>query len=80
MKKVIVSVVCLGFLTLSAIVFIRVNDSEMRMDELFKANVDALTQIEQPDVNDCISDPNYHCEALHPTDPSKDIFRPNARW
>lgn len=44
------------------------------------ANVEALAEIEQPDVNDCIPDPNYDCEALHPTDPTKDKYREGARW
>ncbi len=48
--------------------------------ELFQANVEALTAVEQPNVKDCIEDPNYDCEALHPTDPSKDQYRQHARW
>ena len=44
------------------------------------ANIEALAQGEQPNVDDCKKDPNYDCEALHPTDPSQDKYRENARW
>lgn len=43
-------------------------------------NIEALTQAEQPDVNDCLYDPDTECWALHPTDPSKDIERRDSRW
>ena len=48
------------------------------MSELALANVEALARLEQPNVDDCISDPDY--EALHPTDPSKYKRRQQARW
>lgn len=50
--------------------------------EVELANIEALSQTEtqQPDVADCIEDRNYHCEALHPTDPKKDKIRYYARW
>ena len=43
-------------------------------------NVEALTGIEQPNVADCVPDPDYACEALHPTDSTKDMIREYARW
>jgi len=49
------------------------------LSDLAMANVEALASV-QPDVADCTSDPNSACEALHPTDPSKDKFRDRARW
>ena len=50
------------------------------MSDLILANVEALATPEQPNTDDCISDPNYDCEALHPTDPSLDNRRESARW
>jgi hypothetical protein len=35
---------------------------------------------QQPNVADCVYDPDYSCIALHPTDPSKDVTRENAKW
>ncbi len=40
-------------------------------EKLLRQNIEAIAQIEQPDVDDCINDPRYDCEALHPTDPTK---------
>ena len=51
-----------------------------KRQDLMLANVEALATPEQPNTNDCISDPNYDCEALHPTDPSQDKRGDNARW
>ena len=56
------------------------NQSTESMSELMMANVEALATPEQPNVNDCIYDPNYYCEALHPTDPTQDKKRFEARW
>lgn len=50
------------------------------VSDLILANVEALATPEQPNTDDCISDPNYDCEALHPTDPSLDNRRESARW
>lgn len=50
------------------------------MSDMALANVEALAVPEQPNVADCKSDPNYDCEALHPTDPSQDKYRENAKW
>lgn len=47
---------------------------------LFLANFEALVQIEQPNINDCVDDPEYTCIALHPTDPDKDLEKPYSRW
>lgn len=40
----------------------------------------AFADTEQPNTDDCVSDPNFDCEALHPTDPTKDKKRENAKW
>ena len=56
------------------------NQRTETMSDLMLANVEALATPEQPNTNDCISDPNYDCEALHPTDPSQDKRGDNARW
>lgn len=50
------------------------------MSDLLFDNIEALTQSEQPDVNNCAYDPDYECWALHPTDPDKDIVRRDSRW
>ena len=39
-----------------------------------------MSELALANVDDCISDPDYDCEALHPTDPSKDKRRQQARW
>ena len=56
------------------------NQRTETMSDLMLANVEALATPEQPNTNDCISDPNYDCEALHPTVPSQDKRGDNARW
>ncbi len=50
------------------------------VNELFEANAEALARVEQPDTIMCIYDPDYDCEALHPTDPDKDKIRYYAKW
>ena len=55
------------------------NQKTESMSGQMLANVEALATPEQPNVDDCIYDPNYRCEALHPTDSSKDQRRDNAR-
>ncbi|MBM6806121.1 hypothetical protein H6A24_06345 [Bacteroides caecicola] len=52
---------------------------ENTMSDIALANVEALAQGEQADVSDCIP-ASSQCWALHPTDPSKDKIRYNARW
>ena len=54
--------------------------TDSKVDDLFESNVEALAQVEQPDTIMCIYDPNYDCEALHPTDPDKDNIRYYAKW
>ncbi len=79
MKKTIIlsiAFVCIALgISLSSYLAMRENISSMAV-----ANAEALTGVEQPDVADCISDPDFNCEALHPTDPSKDKLRLRARW
>ena len=77
MKKLIYSLLTALLLVAAAVVLHKTNTGDQ---ELFQANVEALTAVEQPNVKDCIEDPNYDCEALHPTDPSKDQYRQHARW
>ena len=69
-----------AILTVAVSAFFYVNREQNVNSTLFNANVEALADFEQPDINDCIDDPKYHCEALHPTDPSQDKFRFFARW
>ncbi|MDD6828181.1 MAG: NVEALA domain-containing protein [Bacteroidales bacterium] len=76
MKKIIISIVALVVAAVATVSMTSRGES----DSIFVANVEALAEIEQPDVNDCIPDPNYDCEALHPTDPTKDKYREGARW
>ena len=52
------------------------SDSELLLME----NVEALSQDEMPHVKDCKYDKYHDCEALHPTDPSKDEYREHAMW
>lgn len=54
--------------------------SKADLSDIMLANVEALSQYEQPDVADCTYDPCSTCEALHPTDPSKDQIRPKHKW
>lgn len=76
MRNVIIS---FAVMAISAFVILSVNENR-KFDSLISVNAEALAKVEQPDVNDCIKDPNYDCEALHPTDPSKDKYREDARW
>ncbi|WP_455665273.1 NVEALA domain-containing protein [Phocaeicola sp.] len=50
------------------------------MSDLALANMEALADPEQPNVDNCTPDPEIDCEALHPTDPSKDVRRQHAKW
>ena len=76
MRKFIIS---FAVMAISAFVILSVNENR-KFDSLISVNAEALAKVEQPDVNDSIKDPNYDCEALHPTDPSKDKYREEARW
>ena len=51
-----------------------VTKSQKEMSDLTKQNLAILAQDEQPDVKNCVSDPQYECWSLHPTDPNKDIY------
>ena len=53
---------------------------DAKMSDLAMANVEALAGGESGSTSDCIYDPNSSCILLHPTDPSQDKERPNARW
>ena len=57
-----------------------VTKSQKEMSDLTKQNLAILAQDEQPDVKDCVCDPQYECWSLHPTDPNKDIVIRQARW
>lgn len=74
------SIVCVIFTTLVAYGVVKTNESKAELSTLVVENVEVLVQTEQPDVNDCISDKNFNCEALHPTDPNQDKMRKGARW
>ena len=50
------------------------------MSTLILENIEALTQMEQPDINDCIDSDEWDCIALHPTDASLDKIKENAMW
>ena len=54
--------------------------SKTDLSDIMLANVEALSQYEQPDVADCTYDPKSICEALHPTDPNKDKSRVDHKW
>lgn len=47
---------------------------------LINANVEVLSQPEQPNTLFCIYSPDWVCIGLHPFDPSQDDERPNAMW
>lgn len=55
---------------------------EIKLTDVALANVEALAEEEvvQPDINNCIYDKKLTCIALHPTDPSKDKEKANAKW
>ena len=80
MKKSILKVTLVAAFALIAGFNVYNSKKAEPMSELALANVEALARLEQPNVDDCISDPDYDCEALHPTDPSKDKRRQQARW
>lgn len=47
---------------------------------LINANVEALSQSEQPSTLFCIYSPDWVCIGLHPFDPELDDERPYAMW
>ncbi len=78
-KKSILGLLAVVMIAAVAALNVSLNSQKETLSDLAMENVEALAS-EQPDTSDCISDPNYDCEALHPTDPSKDKLRENARW
>lgn len=56
------------------------SQNEVELSDLAMANVEALAGGESGSTSDCTYDPNLSCILLHPTDPSQDDERPNARW
>lgn len=53
--------------------------SKNTLSDLVLANIEAFAN-DEVDVADCVPDDRYSCEALHPTDSSKDQHRDNAVW
>ncbi len=84
MKKKIMGLIAIAAIVAVAGYNIYASQSNVKLSDLVLNNVEALADpgegSGQPDVNDCISDDEHICEALHPTDPSKDERRPNAMW
>ena len=78
-KKSILAVSIAILLLVSSIITMRFV-RERNSSPLFLANFEALVQVEQPNINDCVYDPDYTCIALHPTDPDKDQEKPYSRW
>jgi hypothetical protein len=76
-KKTLVSALATVVVACSAFLSMNVGGKQ---DSLFAENVEALAEVEQPNVTFCIFSPDYHCEALHPTDPDKDMIRYYAKW
>lgn len=54
--------------------------SQIELSDTALANVEALAQYEQPNVEECVEDEDSICEALHPTDPGKDKKRIGYKW
>ncbi len=84
MKKKLFGMIVVAVVAIVAGYNVYLSQNETKLSDLVLANVEALADpgegSGQPDVNDCISDDEHICEALHPTDPSKDERRPNAMW
>lgn len=51
-----------------------------KCSNLVLANIDALANNGEVSTGDCIPDERYSCEALHPTDPTKDETKDDAVW
>ena len=75
-KKTVATVICV----LLAGILLGFSMRETNSSIIFDDNVEALVQIEQPNIDDCVSDPEWTCIALHPTDPDKDKEKPFSRW
>ena len=79
-KKIMVATLFVAFAVITGMNVYNAQLSYFELSGLALENVEALAIPEQPDVSDCKYDPFYACEALHPTDPSKDKYRDRARW
>lgn len=80
MSNKVVLTVSTTIVVLAMIVGMKAMMSKMEIDCMLYANIEALAGDEQPNTVMCIFDPNYDCEALHPTDPDKDQIRYYAKW
>lgn len=79
-KRFVLILISALALTSSIISKIQEMSNVWSSNELLMANVEALSDGDMPHVKDCVYDKNTNCEALHPTDPSKDEFRKHAKW
>ncbi len=79
-RRVLSGLFALALLATTAVGVAESRKGEATMSDLAMANIEALATPEQPNVDDCKRDPYSSCEALHPTDPSKDKTRPEAKW
>lgn len=81
MKKVIMFGV-IGVAAIAAAVFATISNSNntSEMSDLMTKNIEAISQAEQPNLDDCVSDDSCVCVALHPTDANKDKFKSQYRW
>lgn len=77
MKKNVVTCIAIALLMVVASLAFVISYNEK---DMLKSNIEALSQTEQPNIVDCIYDPEWVCVALHPTDPDKDMERPYSRW
>lgn len=53
---------------------------EYGVSDLLLENVEALSDEEMPNVDDCVDSMDVSCIALHPTNPKLDKIRPDAEW
>lgn len=79
-KKILISFFTASIFILTTFNLSRVNEKSTSEINLLFLVERAFADTEQPNTADCVSDPNYDCEALHPTDSSKDQIRENAKW
>jgi hypothetical protein len=82
MKKLIFSVVAGLVLCTAGFTGYKIYDNNQmsKYSPLMLKNLEVLSQTEQPNLDDCVEDPDCVCEALHPTDPSKDESKAEHRW
>jgi hypothetical protein len=77
-KKLSVVVCCVLFVALLGYNVYSIQ-TKYALSDLVLANIEAFAD-DEVDVADCVPDDRYSCEALHPTDSSKDQHRSNAVW